>query len=251
MGICALCRCEAELQKSHLIPQWAYKRILELEGKDKQPVLVSNGDAALSNAQTTRRLLCKDCEQRFSRREDYVSRLTRLEDGQPAILKYVTRLQTQTGITAQLSDEVDAEQLAYFATSVIWRSCAMKLSCKLGSYEARFRDYLLDIAPFPEEAVLSMGVLEPSDQFKNPAGWVTSPSTARIGFSRVHGFMAAGLAFRCFIGKTLDSAWRGVSLASPNQTRYVSLMKPEEFSDFLAALSVAGKATPKGKLVRL
>ena len=251
MGICALCRCEAELENSHLIPQWAYKRILELEGGDKQPVLVTSGTAALSNKQTTRRLLCKDCEQLFSIREDYVSRITRLEDGQPSILKQVTRLQGPDGMAARLSDEVDAEQLLFFAASIIWRACVMGIGCNLGPYEPKFREYLLGKAAFPGDVVLTMAVLESSDHVKKPSSYLTLPSSIKARLIWLHGFMAAGLAFRCFIGKTLNPSWRVMSLAEPGQPRYVSLMKPEEFADFRAALSIAAKATPRGKLARL
>jgi len=251
MGICALCRCEGELQNSHLIPQWAYKRILELEGGDKQPVLVTGGNAALSNKQTTRRILCKDCEQLFSIREDYVSRITRLEDGQPAILKLVTRLHGPDGMAARLSDDVDAEQPLFFAASIIWRACVMRIGCNLGPYEPKFREYLLGKTAFPVDVVLTMAVLESSDRVKNPSSILTVPSSFKVGLVWLHGFMASGLAFRCFIGKTLDPKWKVMSLASPDQPTYISLMKPEQFSDFLAALSVAVKATPRGKLVRL
>jgi hypothetical protein len=149
---------------------------------------------------------------------------------------------------AKLSDDVDAEQIAYFATSVIWRGCSMNLGCKLGAYEPQFRQYLLDQAPFPNAAVLSMGVLEQTALTASPYGWITEPSSVKAGPLWLHGFMLAGLTFRCLVGKTISPILKAISLSGPGDDKYVSLLKPGEYADFLAAASMAAAATPKGKL---
>lgn len=252
MMTCALCKNEADLVDSHLIPRWAYKRVLEADGgEEKAPVLVSAGAACYSNVQTTKHLLCTDCEGRFSKREDYVARLTRInEAGQPRIFDYVKRLDTPTGILAELSNDVDVESIAYFAASIIWRGCAMNLGCVLGPYEIQFRNFLLGVAPFPKDAVLSMGILEQTPNILSPYGWVTEPTSTKAGVLWLHGFMVAGLAFRCFVGKKINPAWRNVCLSGQASTTstYVSLLQPEQCPDFLAAASMAAGAVPKGKL---
>ncbi len=120
IGLCALCHETAEIQKSHLIPQWAYRRVLESEPlPGSAPIYIANGNAVYSNRQTTRHTLCTDCEQRFSLREDYVSKLTELNDGKIRLMNKIQRMNTPEQVLAKLSNDVDAEMITYFAASVL------------------------------------------------------------------------------------------------------------------------------------
>lgn len=250
IGTCALCMKNADLQNSHLLPKWAYRRICEADPAASQaPVNVVGGNAVLCNKQTTGHLLCAECEQRFSTRENYLARLTELKNGQIKIFGYVTRLDTPERKLASLRKDVDAEQIAYFAASVMWRGCVMTGGCKLGAYEPKFRQYLLDKAPFPKEAIISVGLFEESPDF-DTVGWVSEPASQKVGLLWLHGFLLNGLVFRCFVGKAIDQNLRQVSLAGPNPQKYVSILKPEECNDFLAAIEVAGNAKHRGKLAR-
>lgn len=250
IGTCTLCRKNADLQNSHLVPKWAYRRICEADPTGSQaPVNVAGGNAVLSNKQTTGYLLCAECEQRFSTRENYLARLTELENGQIKLIGNVTRLDTPERKLASLRKSVDAEQIAYFAASVIWRGCVMTGGCKLGVYEPKFRQYLLNQAPFPREAIISVGLLEASPNF-DTRGWASEPASQKVGILWLHEFLLNGLVFRCFVGQALDQNLHQVSLAGPNPQKYVSILKPEECNDFLAAIEVAGNAKHRGKLAR-
>lgn len=250
IGTCALCMKNADLLDSHLIPKWAYRRICENDpAVSRAPVYISDGNAVLSNKQTTGYLLCAECEQRFSTRENYLARLTELKDGRIKLFANITRLDTPERKLASLSKDVDAEQIAYFAASVMWRGCVMIGGCKLGVYEPKFRQYLLDQAPFPHEAIISVGLFEESSDF-DTSGWVSEPASQKVGLLWLHGFLLNGLVFRCFIGKTLDKNLHQISLAGPNPKKYISILKPEECNDFLAAVEVAGNAKHRGKLAR-
>ena len=250
IGTCALCKKNADLQDSHLIPKWAYRRVCEADpAGPRAPVNVARGNAVLSNKQTTGYLLCAECEQRFSTREDYLARLTELKKGRISLYGNVTRLDTPERKLASLSKDVDAEQIVYFAASVMWRGCAMTGGCKLGIYEPKFRQYLLDQAPFPREAILSVGLFEESPDF-DTRGWVSEPASQKVSLLWLHGFLLDGLVFRCFVGKALNQNLHQVSLAGPNPQKYVSILKPEECNDFLAAVEVAGNAKHRGKLAR-
>ncbi len=251
IGTCALCeKKNADLQDSHLIPKWAYRRVCEADpAKPRAPVNVVAGNAVLSNKQTTGYLLCAECEQRFSTRENYIARLTELENGRIKLFSSISRLDTPKRKLASLSKDVDAEQIAYFAASVMWRGCVMTGGCRLGVYVSKFRQYLLDQAPFPREAIISGGLFEESPNF-DTRGWVSEPASQKVGLLWLHGFLLDGLVFRCFVGKTFNQNWYQVSLAGPNPQKYVSILKPEECSDFLAAVEVAGNAKHRGKLAR-
>lgn len=248
IGTCALCKKNADLQNSHLIPKWAYRRVCEVDpAGPRAPVNVAGGNAVLSNKQTTRYLLCGECEQRFSARENYLARLTEMEKGRINLFGNVTRLDTPKRKLASLSKNIDAEQIAYFAASVMWRGCMITGGCKLGVYESNFRQYLLDQAPFPREAIISVGLFEESPNF-DTRGWVSEPASQKVGLLWLHGFLLNGLVLRCFVGKTLKQNLHQISLAGPNPLKYVSILKPEECNDFLAAVEVAGNARHRGNL---
>ena len=70
LGQCRLCLNEAELQNSHFIPQAAYKRVRG-EGTNPNPIVVQDGKAIQTSAQTRAHLLCHDCEQRLSKNGEH------------------------------------------------------------------------------------------------------------------------------------------------------------------------------------
>ena len=92
-GDCALCGQQRILQKSHLMPKWAYRRLQQTPQGRANPMFVNDGLAAMTSKQVTSHLLCGDCEARFSEREDYVAELTETDaTGQLKMVGDVTRL---------------------------------------------------------------------------------------------------------------------------------------------------------------
>ncbi|MHB1274001.1 MAG: hypothetical protein ACYCZD_14775 [Rhodanobacter sp.] len=238
------------MQNSHLIPALAYKRICDVDvSNPKAPIHIAGGNAVLTNKQTTKHLLCARCEGLFSKSEDYLARLIESDNGQIKFFKHVTRLDTPRKVLALLNRDEDGCHLAYFAASVMWRGCVMTGGCRLGPYESKFRQYLLGEAWFPREASISVALFEKSSNV-DARGWVSEPSSSKTGMGWLHGFLFAGLAFRCFVGKAIPLEWQKVSLAGANSKKYVSIIKPEECPDFLAAAEMAGAAKPRGKLAK-
>lgn len=247
-GTCALCQKNADLQNSHLIPKWAYRRVCDVDPNGaKHPVKIAGGNAVLSNKQTTKYLLCADCEQRFSASEDYVAKLTEPDNRQIKLLGSVTRLDTPKKVLATLNEDVDCGRISYFAASVLWRGCVITGDCHLGPYESKFRRYLLGESEFPPEASITFGLFDESHNV-DTRGWVSEPVSTKTNFGWLHGFLLAGLAFRCWVGKEIPQEWKQVSLAGPNLKKYISIIKPEECADFLAAVEMAGSASHRGKL---
>lgn len=248
MDVCALCGKQSILQDSHLLPKWAYKRLQKTDKGRDDPIHVANGSAFYTSDQTKQHLLCEECEQRFSKREDYVSRLTTSGNSGLKILQYVTQLDTPKKVLVELSDEIDAAKLSYFAISIIWRSHVMHRGCHLGSYEPQFRRYLLEEAPFPSFAVLSMGIPEPSSRCENPQNWVTAPSSQRVDALWLHGFMLCGLVFRCFVGRAIKPEMKQICLAGTNPKKYAMIQPADQYGDYQSAFDMLATAKPCGKL---
>lgn len=101
-GTCKLCRrAGVELQDSHFIPAAAYRAIQK--STNTAPVVVRNETAIQRNEQTRDYVLCRDCEQRFTRGgEDWVMdycnrpgkgfRLKEIIDGMQPVGKGATTL---------------------------------------------------------------------------------------------------------------------------------------------------------------
>lgn len=248
MGTCALCQNNADLQDSHLIPMWAYRRICDVDpAGPKAPVYIAGGSAVLSNRQTKQHLLCADCEQRFSISEDHLAKITSPDNGQIKLFRNITRLDTPRKVLASLDHVEDADHLAYFVASVVWRGCVMSRGCKLGLYEHKFRQYLLGETQLPRKVVIFVGLLESSLNVE-VRGWVSEPASTKTSIGWLHGFLLVGLAFRCLVGKAISPEWQNASLAGPHSKKYVSMLKPEKCADFLAAVELVGAAVPRGKL---
>lgn len=248
-NLCALCQKNTDLQNSHLIPKWAYRRISELipDGEVKAPALISEGKAIVINKQTTRHLLCAECEQLFSKSEDYVAGLTEFDGGKIKLFNQVNKLDTPRKVLAALDPGIDADLIARFAASIFWRGHVMTGDCHLGPYELKFRQYLLGLTDFPAEIVIHLAIFDESS-IVDLRGWVSEPTSRKTGMWWLHGFLLNGLAFRCWVGKSIPAEWGQVSLGGPNTTKYVSIIKPEECPDFLAAVELVGSAKPLGKL---
>lgn len=126
----------------------------------------------------------------------------------------------------------------------------MKDGCQLGPYAEQFRGYLLEQAPFPSNAVLSLAVLEPSGHGENPYTCVTFPKSMRAEDAWLHGFMVCGLAFRCFVGRSLRPQLRKLSLTGEASALYIAILPANQCADFLGVAEVVAAATPRGKLAR-
>lgn len=120
--------------------------------------------------------------------------------------------------------------------------------CKLGPYESFFRQYLLGTAAFPAEAVMQVALFDEMPDV-DLRGWVSEPASTKASFGWLHGFLLAGLAFRCWVGKSIPKAWQAASLAGPNPKKFVAVIAPNACADFLAAAEMTVGAKPLGKLV--
>lgn len=247
---CGLCLQPKPLRESHLLPQWAYKRVRQMCEPAQHPVLVQGGTACMTSAQVTQDLLCDDCEDRFGQRENIVARLTEVQKGKPAFLQYLTPMPSRTGRLVRIDDAI-AEPLAYFGASVLWRSSVMRHDCYLGPYEEHLRKYLNGEAVFPATAVMNVGFLEPSGRGEDPYTWFSSPASVRANVVWLHGFIICGLAFRCFAGGRLDQWYprlRRICLAAPNEARFGLIIPTTECPDFMRAAEMTVAAEARGKL---
>lgn len=130
MGSCALCRENDDLKKSHLLPKSAYRVIGKSKRQKASPILIRalRDVASPSDYQYVKHLLCADCEQKFSDKEDIVAKywfrkpgfLLRNQLRQVALYESDGGRRYYPGYPPIGLQEDD---LYYFALSLLWRAC--------------------------------------------------------------------------------------------------------------------------------
>lgn len=212
-GICGLCRCEADLKDSHLLPASVYKLSRTAGDANPNPIVVTGRGAVSSSRQITADFLCARCEERFSKGgEAYVLAQCARPDGSFAVrqlLRSSTPLVGDAkwsvyGVRDTIGPQV--EQYIYFAASVFWRASAKAWTFGTGAprpcinlgdaYEEEFRRYLLSEAAFPQRARLFVHVW--NDEQIHFTSVV--PASYRIKGTHRHKFCIPGILFILFVG---------------------------------------------------
>lgn len=251
MEVCALCNETKKLQDSHLIPKWIYKRLQKsLQGR-KDPVQVFGGAAFATSAQVKGYLLCDDCERLFGEKEDYIARLTGENNRR---LNNLINSDDRKGVKhvqiIELPDTIKTENLIYFATSIIWRASVMPnaKSCVLGKYQELLRSYLLGEDKFPQSIHISMQIIEPSERFTCPELVLNHPTSVKRNFGWFHSFLAHGLMFRFFMGRSFNEEPNYLNLAISHEKKYIYVSKPENTEEFFDIYEAVQAAIPRGKM---
>ena len=163
-------------------------------------------------------VLCPQCEERFNKNGEgwvmkYCSR--NAEGFKLKELIEATKPLAGKGLkvySAALLPEIDLEQLAYFASSIIWRAAAHKWKLgkkriepiNLGPYREELRQYLMGETPFPKNAVLWVSVI-PEEKL-----WsiFIPPYGEKVSQCMRYKFPFLGISFMLFLGKQIDSVFR-------------------------------------------
>ena len=201
--VCALCKKNAKLQDSHLIPKAIFRSMRKESQRNPNPVIVSEKYTKTSSLQVSGRLLCEKCEQRFSKAESYVCSLYPKPDGS---FKLRELLRAQKPVyTNELYELFDVKvvlgrkirYLVYFAASIFWRASVKKWRWEKnklkgiqlgGRYQEMFRRYLLDDRWPSEYASL---ILQVTTETRVPR-IVSFPTTYNLSGYHRHKFYIPG-----------------------------------------------------------
>ncbi|MFK7996922.1 MAG: hypothetical protein AB8B87_22485 [Granulosicoccus sp.] len=122
-GICAVCLQLSNLQDSHYIPKGVFKTTGNA-GEEYESQLVhiniKTGTASYSNFRPTQKLLCSNCEQRFSDRgENLVIPDLRIHSKFPLHDDILAAVPNDASVTPLNMGKLNVQAYAYFALSVI------------------------------------------------------------------------------------------------------------------------------------
>jgi hypothetical protein len=219
IGTCKLCQISGvELQDSHLLPKAAYRQITKSQN-GQPPVVIMSGGTLMTNDQVRGHFFCKTCEDRFNKNgEDYVMKNCyrngqgfALKDALDAAQPIFDRGDEGKLYYANQVNGIDAEKLAYFATSAIWKASVHGWknggrpvdSLSLGrEYGEQFRQFLLGNASFPPKTTLWISIITDNNIWNGcsfPYGGKND-----YGFWRYH-FQFFGIYFSISLGNLVPA----------------------------------------------
>ena len=254
LGQCRLCLNEAQLQDSHFIPKAAYK-LVRGEGKNPNPIVVQDGKAVQTSAQTRAHVLCYDCEQRLSKHGEHTFFRNCYQGPRKFRLLQVLRGQNPIFEDGQSvayaipeAENSVIEQIGHMGLSVLWKSAAHSWkdrgftipSISLGSpYQEQVRQFLLKVGPFPEHAAM---VVEVSDENNRLIAVVGTPATSKLPTHYLHWIDLCGVRFDLFVGARMPWRIRELCVFKPGR-KVVLVAKRQEsamasdYRDFLSVLA--------------
>lgn len=227
-GKCKLClRDGMDLQQSHFVPAAIYRILRSENAKNPNPLLLTKTAVYQTSRQMKAWLLCRDCEQLFSRKgENWVLRRCLQADRSFPLASILAARQpdisspgnpTKVYYASQIA-EIDITALSYFAASMFWRGSIHpwnsdgSFPVKLGPFQESFRRYLIGLEEFPQPCALWIMVRE-----GNRIDRLTyAPFGQRKGSFHVYKFPIPGLGFSLTVSKKLPALYREMCFVHGN-----------------------------------
>jgi hypothetical protein len=201
--VCALCRVNTDLQNSHIISELFYLMVYDVRPR-RFHVISSDPIIHERYEQKGIReyLLCKACEQRLGRWEDYVKRAFVHGKG-------VTATPVEGGLKLH---GIDYKTFKLFLLSLLWRMSVSTLEffrlLKLEpEHNEKLRVALLDDDPLqPEDYSCILTIVKINGEFKKD--WILQPSQVRNGTSRAYWLVINGIVYMFFISGPIPAVFR-------------------------------------------
>lgn len=161
-GECRLCRKTRILHNSHFMPRSLYKLLRDSARKNPNPIFMNKAKTGTTSKQVTDYVFCTECEDRFGKRESYMTSLLGhgsrfpLENRMKIALPFKTHAKSAEYLADSLG--VEADKIACFALSLLWRAAihqwddpfgGKSQEIDLGEAKEPIRDYILDKGAFP------------------------------------------------------------------------------------------------------
>jgi hypothetical protein len=268
VGLCALCRKEAELQRSHFLPAALYKAVAQGHAPhDDAPVMINvlRNTAVQVNFQSRTHFLCSPCEQLFSRHgESVVIASCHRKDGEFLLRDRLRKIKpsrtTSNGRGVYFGDAVPADVGAsafyYFALSIIWRASAVSWPGETGVtpgslgdvYQEIFRRYLLGETSPPENVAVNIHVYFDDE----PTTFMAFPTHRKAALQgrrfTEHTFIIPDCTIKLWVGGAVSEMERAIG----SQPGYPTFFETRfHGSDLHRRVATDAKAAiSKGKLAR-
>jgi len=193
---CKLCQKERELQKSHIIPEFMFKPLYD----DKHRIISMSTKEEVKDRYIQKGireyLLCKECEERFSKLETYA-----------ADLIFQKVIFTEKNENSIIVKNVDYNIFKLFQLSILWRASISQLKefkeVYLGPHEEKIRNLLLNNNPDDPHQYCCM--IFYSSTIPLSIDLLLMPDMVRIEKHRCYRFILNGLFWIYFVSSHTDS----------------------------------------------
>jgi hypothetical protein len=237
-GICALCKTNADLQDSHIIPEFLYGPLYDHIHRFRIVPLEAGAREELLQKGLREPLLCSDCEQRLSRWEDYAK--TAFVDSRGV---HVTQHQDAVAFA-----NLDYRTFKLFQLSLLWRMSVTQLDffkeVVLGPHQERIRLALLSNDPLsPDEYPCHRVAVEINR--KPYFDWITPPCLERLDGFHIYWLVINGIMHSFYVGSHAPPPDLSPSFLNAGGAMVVSVRQLAEIPCLLSAvrsLAAAHKA---------
>lgn len=235
---CALCLQEAELRRSHLIPEFLYETLYDEKHRLQVLSLLPERDNWREQKGLREPLLCDRCEQRLASWERYVSLL--LKGGKPVTYRTEGRVVCLSAL--------EYIPFRMFQLSILWRAGVSRLlffsEVQLGSHAEILRQLLVAGDPGPPNryCCVMFGIRHEKEAF---TGLIMQPGRTRLYGQVVYRFVFGGFLWAFFVSnQDLPSQLLPCTLQPPGTAAFLVREATEmnNLASFAAELNLLGRA---------
>jgi hypothetical protein len=207
MSTCYNCLKDAELQKSHIIPEFFYKYVYS---EDHKFILVSEDtcDSRKTEQKGYReKLLCHDCEELLAKQEKITASFFKdLITNNYTNLK-VTNL--SEGIT--LVENYDYSVIKKCLLSILWRASITRVKMfseySLGPYEKKIKEIVFSKDEIPWN-VFPIHISKVKISEKNNSDLILCHERGKYGHKTMYSITLAGYSFDYFIVESINEEYK-------------------------------------------
>jgi len=190
--ICSLCGKDRELKASHIIPEWVYTDLYDEKHRFHVLTSTTKRSKPFEQKGLREKLLCDDCEQKFSRYEKYAREV--IKGGESVIVrKYQDKIEVS---------DIDYTLFKLFQISVLWRAGIAKNEMfsrvDLGPHENTLRNMLIAEEPGDptKYGCLMFGIIAERDVVSD---LIDQPECLRLEGIRCYRFVFSGFVWVFFV----------------------------------------------------
>jgi hypothetical protein len=219
MAVCKLCRKDEELRESHFLPAAVYAQLRNDADRNPNPVVMTGKLSLTTSKQITARVLCGECEERFSKLGEawVLANMARPEGFkiQEALIgaKPIQANENFAYYSSSSLPDIKMDMLVYFALSMFWRASAHTWrnasgpmeGIDLGPLEEEIRKFLLG-QQFPTNTVILVTVWPTKNVF--PAAY--TPRRGKADGYHAFNFLIPGLEFKLMTGRMIPEMLRKI-----------------------------------------
>jgi len=236
--LCKLCKKDAQLRKSHIIPEFIYSTLYDEKHRFHEIHVDANTKNKFTQKGVRELLLCDNCEQYFSKFERYASLV--LNSG------FELKVKKNEGLLH--FEGVEYAQFKLFALSILWRASVSSLDffaeVSLDSHEEIIRNMLLDGDAGKEEDYPF--ILSPI-MHKNEIleALIVKPTLSGVDKNEAYRFVFGGIAWVFII--SVNQVPDAIVQASISKSGVLKML-PQQLTEMDFLVGMAENMVNNGKL---